>query len=107
LGGEEAIFFQLAPPRSIEHPASPEPDKKLKLVNKLLSKSTPETGRRSGPTSSSAAAAGLDRNTLTSREGMQKYLRDSFARNKPYDRMVHELITATGVTARAEGSTAR
>ena len=27
---------------------------------------------------------------------MQKYLRDSFARNKPYDKMVYELITATG-----------
>ena len=30
---------------------------------------------------------------------MQKYLRDSFARNKPYDRMVYELVTATGSTA--------
>jgi Protein of unknown function (DUF1549)/Protein of unknown function (DUF1553) len=31
-----------------------------------------------------------------SRAGMQKYLRDSFARNKAYDRMVRELVTATG-----------
>ena len=30
---------------------------------------------------------------------MQKYLRDSFARNKPYDQMVYELVTATGSTA--------
>jgi hypothetical protein len=29
---------------------------------------------------------------------MQKYLRDAFARNKPYDRMVYELVTATGST---------
>ncbi len=29
---------------------------------------------------------------------MQKYLRDSFARNKPYDRLVYELVTATGTT---------
>jgi hypothetical protein len=30
---------------------------------------------------------------------MQKYLRDCFARNKPYDQMVYELVTATGTTA--------
>jgi hypothetical protein len=30
---------------------------------------------------------------------MQKFLRDSFARNKPYDKMVYELIAATGTTA--------
>ena len=29
---------------------------------------------------------------------MQKYLRDSFARNIPYDRLVHDLISATGTT---------
>ncbi|MCI0358978.1 MAG: DUF1549 and DUF1553 domain-containing protein, partial [Planctomycetaceae bacterium] len=42
---------------------------------------------------------GLDNNTMINREGMQKYLRDSLARNKPYDRMVYELVTATGATA--------
>ena len=36
---------------------------------------------------------------MISRTGMQKYLRDSFARNKPYDQMVHELVTATGGTS--------
>lgn len=41
---------------------------------------------------------GTERNSLTSREGMQKYLRDTFARNKPYDKMVHELVSATGTT---------
>ena len=41
---------------------------------------------------------GNDQNSLISREGMQKYLRDSFARNKPYDEMVFELVTATGTT---------
>ena len=35
-------------------------------------------------------------NSMIDRRGMQKYLRDSFARNKPYDRMVYELVTATG-----------
>lgn len=41
---------------------------------------------------------GTANNSLISRAGMQKYLRDSFARGKPYDRMVHELISATGTT---------
>jgi hypothetical protein len=36
---------------------------------------------------------------MISRPGMQKYLRDSFARNKPYDVMVHELVSATGANA--------
>ena len=37
-------------------------------------------------------------NSLISRRGMQKFLRDSFARNKPYDRFATELVTATGTT---------
>ena len=41
---------------------------------------------------------GNGNNTMISREGMQKFLRDSFARNKPYDKFVSELITATGRT---------
>ena len=44
-------------------------------------------------------AGGTERNTLTSRDGMLKYLRDSFARNKPYNTMVEELVTATGTTS--------
>ncbi len=36
--------------------------------------------------------------SLTNRDGMLKYLRDSFARNKPYDQFVFELVTATGST---------
>ncbi len=43
-------------------------------------------------------SGGNDRDSMISRPGMQKYLRDSFARNKPYDRMVYELVTATGST---------
>lgn len=43
-------------------------------------------------------SGGNDRRDLTNRDGMQKYLRDSFAENKPYDRMVTELVTATGAT---------
>jgi hypothetical protein len=40
----------------------------------------------------------MEERSLTSRQGMQKYLRDSFASNKPYNTMVHELVTATGTT---------
>jgi hypothetical protein len=36
------------------------------------------------------------------REGMSKYLRDTFARNKPYDQMVHDLVAATGSTKPGE-----
>ncbi len=43
-------------------------------------------------------SGGTERRSLTNREGMQKYLRDTFARNKPYDRMVFELVTARGAT---------
>jgi hypothetical protein len=49
-------------------------------------------------------SGGTDPNSLIHRAGMQKYLRDSIARNKPYDRMVYELVTATGASSpQAEG----
>ena len=41
---------------------------------------------------------GMDRRDLTNRDGMTKYLRDSFAANKTYDRLVYELVTAEGTT---------
>ncbi len=43
-------------------------------------------------------SGGMGRRSMVSREGMSKYLRDSFASNKPYNRMVYELVTATGAT---------
>jgi len=43
-------------------------------------------------------SGGNGRDSMISRGGMQKYLRDSFARNKPYDRIVFDLVTATGST---------
>jgi hypothetical protein len=36
--------------------------------------------------------------TLFNRAGMQQYLRSSFARNKPWDQMAFELVSATGTT---------
>ncbi|MEZ6089123.1 MAG: DUF1549 domain-containing protein [Pirellulaceae bacterium] len=41
---------------------------------------------------------GNERDSMISRPGMSKYLRDTFARNKPYNDMVYELVTATGST---------
>jgi hypothetical protein len=86
---------------------SKEKDKRQKLINSLLydEKYTDDFVRnwttiwtniligRSGGT-------GDDR--LTSRAGMQKYLRDAFANNKPYDRMVVELVSAKGVSQPGE-----
>ncbi len=40
-----------------------------------------------------------NRRDPTNRDGMQQYLRRSFLENKPYDRMVYELISATGSTS--------
>lgn len=41
-------------------------------------------------------SGGTERDSLINRPGMQKYLRDSLARNKYYNEMVSELVTATG-----------
>ena len=78
-------------------------NKKAELISKLLfdDKYTEEYARNWTTLWSNiliGRAGGTERNSLTSREGMQKYLRDTFARNKPYDKMVHELVSATGTT---------
>ena len=81
-----------------------DPEKKAKLVSKLLhDEEFIEEYARNWTTLWTnvliGRSGGTERNTLTSRAGMQKYLRDTFARNKPYDRMVYELVTATGTTS--------
>ncbi len=43
-------------------------------------------------------SGGTDRRSMTSRDGLQKYLRDSFATNKPYNKLAYELITAEGAS---------
>ncbi len=45
---------------------------------------------------------GNGRDTMINRAGMQKFLRDSFARNKPFDRFVRELVSASGSTTPGE-----
>jgi len=39
---------------------------------------------------------GMANNDLANREGLQHFLRQSFQRNKPYDQLVFELLSATG-----------
>ncbi|MEO8494438.1 MAG: DUF1549 domain-containing protein [Planctomycetota bacterium] len=75
--------------------------KKADLVGKLLfdDKYTEEYARNwttVWTTVLIGRAGGTERDSLTNREGMQKYLRDCFAGNKPYNDMVDELVTATG-----------
>ena len=45
---------------------------------------------------------GTANNSLINRAGMQKYLRDCFARNKSYDQLVYDLVSATGSTTPGE-----
>jgi hypothetical protein len=86
-----------------EFVSSTDPQKREKLVESLLydEQYTEEYARNWTSIWTNVLigrAGGTERNTLTSREGMQKYLRDSFARNKPYDKLVYELVTAVGTT---------
>jgi hypothetical protein len=81
--------------------SSRDKDKKSKLVSKLLYDEvyTEEYARNWTTIWTNiliGRSGGSERNSLTDRAGMQKYLRDSFARNKPYDRIVLELVTAKG-----------
>ena len=87
-----------------EFMTSKETDKKSKLVSRLLfdDKYTEEYARiwtNKWTNILIGRNGGTERNSLISRPGMQKYLRDCFARNKPYDKMVMDLVTATGQTA--------
>jgi hypothetical protein len=78
-------------------------DKRKKLVEKLLYDDayTEELARNWTTLWTNlliGRTGGTENGSMISREGMQKYLRDSFARQKPYDQFVRELITATGKT---------
>lgn len=83
---------------------SKEENKRLKLVEKLIYSDdyTEEFARYWTNIWTNlliGRTGGTDDDSMINRAGMQKYLRDSFAREKPYDRMVSELITATGTTS--------
>lgn len=90
-----------------EFAADREANKRQKLVDRLLEdgRYTEEFADHWGTIWSNiliGRSGGNDRRSLTNREGMGKYLRDCIARNKPYNQMVFELITATGTTKPGE-----
>ena len=75
--------------------------KRAKLVDKLLhdDKYTEEYANHWATIWTNlliGRSGGTDRRDLTNRNGMMKYFRDSFAMNKPYDKIVYELVTAEG-----------
>ncbi|MEM7312192.1 MAG: DUF1549 domain-containing protein [Planctomycetota bacterium] len=79
------------------------PDKRAALVDRLLhDEEYVEDFARNWTTHWTnlllGRTGGTDDGDLANRAGMQKYLRDSFAREKRYDRLVYELITAEGDT---------
>jgi hypothetical protein len=79
------------------------PDRRLNLVRKLLEDDqyTEEYANHWSTIWSNILIGrngGMEERSLTNKEGMQKYLRDCFANNKPYNTMVYELVTATGTT---------
>ena len=91
-------------PELREFLSSKEPQKRVKLVTKLLNddKYIEEYARNWTSIWTNVLIGrngGTEQNTLISRNGMQKYLRDSFARNKTYDKMVSELVSAEGSTS--------
>ena len=80
------------------------PNKKMELVNTLLfDENYTEEFARNWTTIWTNILIGRsdedDSRSLVNRPGMQKYLRDSFARNKPYNKMVYELVSATGANS--------
>ena len=79
------------------------PDKRYTLVNKLLNDDqyTEEYAAHWSTIWTNTLIGrngGMEERSLIDRQGMNKYLRDSFANNKPYNTMVYELVTATGTT---------
>jgi hypothetical protein len=81
--------------------------KKQSLVNRLLSDEYVEEYAQNWSHIWTTILIGRppampDRKSLVDRDGMEKYLRDSFARNKPYDQMVHELLTTDGANKPGE-----
>ena len=76
------------------------PRKRAELVSRLLgSEYEAEYARNWGTIWTNlliGRTGGTQRRSLTSRAGMTRYLHDAMLANKPYDRLVHELLTAVG-----------
>jgi hypothetical protein len=75
-------------------------DKREQLVDELLSDKYQDDYTRNWTTiwtnTLIGRTGGNERKSLANREGMHKYLSESFKYNKTYDQMAKELITATG-----------
>ncbi len=77
-------------------------DKKTRLVDLLLSDSYAQEYARNWTTNWTniliGRSGGTERRTRTNRDGMRQYLYESLLRNKPYDQLVYELISARGTS---------
>jgi hypothetical protein len=75
-------------------------DKKARLVDRLLGSDYQDEYVRHWTTVWTNLLIGLtggtERRSLVNRDGMDAYLREALAYNKPYDELTRDLITATG-----------
>ena len=80
----------------------PSPGKKKHLVERLLSNDYSAAYTRNWENIWTniliGRSGGSERNSRTNRQGMQMYLQEAFAENRPYDQMVLELISAQGTS---------
>ncbi|MEK6233959.1 MAG: DUF1549 domain-containing protein, partial [Planctomycetales bacterium] len=86
--------------------ANKDEDKREQLINELLSEEYELEFARNWTTVWTniliGRSGGNDPERPVNRKGLQKYLRDSFLRHKPYDKMAFELISATGMNKPGE-----
>src|SRR5262249_45053904 len=75
-------------------------DKRVRRVDRLLGNEYRDEYTRNWTTFWTnlliGRTGGTDRRSLVNRDGMQQYLREALAYNKPYDELMHDLVTATG-----------
>ena len=80
----------------------PSPEKKKHLVERLLSTDYSAAYTRNWENIWTniliGRSGGSERNSRTNRQGMQMYLQEAFAENRPYDQMALELISAQGTS---------
>jgi hypothetical protein len=86
--------------------SEPGVQRKARLVDRLLDTTYVEDYARNWTTLWTniliGRSGGTERRTLVNREGLQQSLRRAFQQNMPYDRMVFELISATGTSKPGE-----
>lgn len=80
--------------------SSPDENRRAQLVDRLLGDDYLEEYARNWTTlwanTLIGRTGGVDRDSLAVRRGMQQYLRRAFQKNKSYDQLAMELVTATG-----------